>query len=77
MSCEYYPSLLTVLRRRKGLTQVDLAIKAGCNQSEISILETGRSEALSEAAVTSLCERISKALDYDGEPKNLVGGFGE
>jgi len=49
---------LRALRKDSGLTQEDLAIKAGLRQAMISNLETGKSQRISFAALG----RIAKAL---------------
>ncbi len=50
-------------RKRKGLTQGELAFLVGCTQQTISLLETGRMTTLSEY----LALAIAKRLGHDWE----------
>ena len=51
------------LRTAAGLTAVELALRAGLSQSQISKIETGKA-ALSIAALTSLCQILGRPLSY-------------
>ncbi|MDO9111072.1 MAG: helix-turn-helix transcriptional regulator, partial [Desulfatirhabdiaceae bacterium] len=64
------------LRIAAGLTAVELALRAGLSQSQISKIETGKA-ALSIASLTSLCQILGRPLSYlfqkDAEIPRILG----
>ncbi len=64
------------LRIAAGLTAVELALRAGLSQSQISKIETGKA-ALSIASLTSLCQILGRPLSYlfqkDEEIPRILG----
>lgn len=54
------------VRREKGLTQSELARRAGCRQSAISMFERGRRDALSDDRVEAVARVLGVALSPDG-----------
>ncbi len=52
-------------RRSQGMTQSELAGRIGCKQSAISMLESGRSEALARPAVEKMAEILGVELDSE------------
>ena len=60
-------------RRRAALTQATLAREVGCKQSAISMLESGKGDAVSRATLEKIAERLGVALDQEGSPAGSVG----
>lgn len=65
-------STLTVVRRRCGMTQTALAMKAGVTQSEVSLIESGNVNPR-----PNVLSRIAKALAFQGDPKLLLVDYDE
>jgi transcriptional regulator with XRE-family HTH domain len=59
-------------RRARGLTQCALAEQAGCKQSALSMMESGRMEALARGTI----EKIAGILDVALEPESNPGAAG-
>ena len=47
-------------RKRKGLTQGELAFLVGCTQQTISLLETGKMTTLSEDLALAIAKRLGR-----------------
>ena len=64
------------LRSAAGLTAVDLALRAGLSQGQLSKIETGKA-ALSIGALSSLCQILGRPLSYlfqkDEEIPRILG----
>lgn len=58
-------------RRRKGMTQRELAEAVGCRQSAISMMENGRPGAVAEAGLRQIAKTLGIDLDASAPP---VGG---
>ncbi|KGE03311.1 helix-turn-helix domain-containing protein [Pseudohaliea rubra] len=67
MDAASFPGLCRAWRRRRRLSQLDLALTAGISQRHLSCLETGRSRP-SPAMVLRLCE----ALEVPLRDRNLL-----
>ena len=50
-------------RRAKGLTQADLARRVGCQQSAVSMMEAGRSDALAQETLTRIASELGVVLE--------------
>ncbi len=66
--------LLLAARRAAGMTQSELARKVGCQQSAISMFESGRPESLSEEKVRALAKVLG--VDSAARPGVPVGPAG-
>ncbi len=53
---------LRAARRARGMTQSDLAAQAGCKQSAVSMLESGRMEALARPTVEKIAALLGVEL---------------
>ncbi len=58
---------LTYLRQDLGMSQAELARRAGLHHSTVSIVESGRLR-----PYPSQLEKISEALCYEGAPERLL-----
>jgi transcriptional regulator with XRE-family HTH domain len=68
-----FPSRLTTMRKRYGLSQLALALAAGCSQRHLSFLELGRTRPSRE-----MVQRLSMALALSLRQSNemlLAAGF--
>lgn len=58
---------LTVVRKAKKITQIDMARAMGVSQTTLSFIETGR-----RLPTRKQLKRIAKILSYDDEPLSLL-----
>ena len=58
---------LRAARRDKGLTQADLAQRAGCQQSAISMMESGRMTALAQETLQRIAVELGVAIETHGK----------
>ena len=68
-----FPSRLVALRKRRGLSQLDLALAASCSQRHVSFLELGRAQPSREMVL-----RLAAALEVPFRASNellLAAGF--
>lgn len=68
------PQALRTWRRRRGLSQRDLAYLCRCSQATISLLERGTMRALSDQLALSLSARLQVPWDELFEPRHAAGG---
>ena len=54
---------LRAARRAKGLTQAELAQRVGCQQSAVSMMESGRTTALARETLVQIAAVLGVALD--------------
>ncbi len=54
---------LRLARREKGLTQAELAQRVGCQQSAISMMESGRMSALARETLEKIASELGVALE--------------
>lgn len=59
-------------RRARGLTQSALAEQAGCKQSALSMMESGRMEALARGTIEKLAGILEVPLDPEAAPAAVV-----
>ncbi|WP_167853915.1 helix-turn-helix transcriptional regulator [Acidipropionibacterium timonense] len=68
------PGAIARARRRRSLSQTDLAAISGCTQQFISMIETARSRTCSEALALTICRKLDidleDAFEY-GEPDSM------
>jgi transcriptional regulator with XRE-family HTH domain len=69
---------IEVLRRRRGITQEDLAIAAGMSQAAISRIESGRVKTLKSDTLAGLARALDVSVPYligdgsESNPKEIV-----
>lgn len=68
------PQALRTWRRRRGLSQRDLAYLCRCSQATISLLERGTMRALSDQLALSLSARLQVPWDELFEPRHPAAG---
>lgn len=66
------PTTLRAIRALRGLTQADLAAKAGISQNSIALFETGKRELRSDT-VRKLCEALDVQITYKVDGTEITG----
>src|SRR5690554_2454722 len=63
-------------RRAKSLTQSQLAAQVGCQQSALSMLESGKMDALASSTISKIAEILEISLESEdgSERKQTVAG---